>query len=322
MSEIKLMEPTIEYKEDIWKFRQEIIDSSDHDKFAGCGTLEQSMTAVEWIETTKLTSNADTCPNDKVPSNIYIAVRLTDNRIVGIIDLRHHIEHPILSTWGGHIGYYVRPTERGKGYGKEMLRQNLINAQKLGIKKVLITCNIDNIASEKTILANGGIFERTITVDNEEMKRYWITVDRELLRKELKGKIFPLNSLKTYKYTVICSYYDGNWVLSKHKKRDTYETQGGHIEDDETPLEAARRELYEESGIKDVTLYPVCDYIGYNHISSANGQVFLAIVQSLDKLPESEMQEVRLFKELPSNLTYPNVSPLLCEEAYKLYVSL
>lgn len=322
MNEIKLIEPTIEYAEDIWKFRQEIIDSSDHDKFAGCGTLEQSNSALEWIETTRVRSSVETCPSDKVPSNVYIAVRLCDNKIVGIIDLRHHIDHPILSTWGGHIGYYVRPTERGKGYGKEMLRQNLLNAQKRGIEKVLITCNEDNVASEKTILANGGVFERTITVDDEVMKRYWITVDRELLRKELKCKTYPLNTLGTYKYTVICSYYDGSWVLSKHKKRDTYETQGGHIEAGETPLEAAKRELYEESGIKDATLYPVCDYFGYNHISSSNGQVFLAVVHSLDELPESEMKEVRLFKELPENLTYPNVSPLLYEEAYKLYRSL
>lgn len=71
-------------------------------------------------------------------------------------------------------------------------------------------------------------------------------VDREMLRKELKCKLYPLNTLKTYKYTVICSYYDGNWVLSKHKKRDTYETQGGHIEAGESLLDAARRELYEE----------------------------------------------------------------------------
>lgn len=319
MNELVLVEPTIEYAEDIWTLRQEIINSSDHDKFAGCGTLEQSTTALEWIETTKLRSSIETCPKDKVPSNVYIAVRLTDNRIVGIIDLRHHIEHPILSTWGGHIGYYVRPSERGKGYGKEMLRQNLLKAQKRGMKKVLITCNDDNIASEKTILANGGIFESAITVEDEVMKRYWITVDRELLRKDLKCKIYPLNTLETYKYTVICSYYNGSWVLSKHKKRDTYETQGGHIEAGETPLEAAKRELYEESGIKDATLYPVCDYYGYNHLSSSKGQVFLAVVHSLDELPESEMKEVRLFKEFPSNLTYPNVSPLLCEEAFKLY---
>ena len=203
-----------------------------------------------------------------------------------------------------------------------MLRLNLLNAQKLGIKKVLITCNKDNLASEKTIVANGGIFESFITVNDEIMKRYWITVDRELLRKELQCKIYPLNSLKNYKYTVICSYYNGQWVLSKHKKRSTYETQGGRIEQGETLLECAKRELYEESGIKDATIYPVCDYVGYNHISSSNGQVFLAIVHSLDKLLDSEMSKIKLFEKLPENLTYPNVSPRLYEESYKLYLLL
>lgn len=174
--DIKIIKPTLEYAEDIWKFRQEIIDSDDKDKFAGCGNLEKCSSAKEWIDSIGIISNIETCPKDKVPSNVYIAVRLNDNRIVGIIDLRHHINHPILSTWGGHIGYYVRPCERKKGYATEMLRQNLLNCNRLGIDKVLITCNVDNYASERTIIANGGIFEREIEVDGEMMKRFWITL--------------------------------------------------------------------------------------------------------------------------------------------------
>lgn len=174
MPDIRLMEPTLEYAEDIWKFRQEIIDSDDKDKFAGCGNLRECSSAEEWIHTVRIMSNHETCPKDRVPSNVYIAVRLSDNRIVGIIDLRHHINHPILSVWGGHIGYYVRPGERQKGYAAEMLRQNLLNCRRLGIEKVLITCDADNYASEKTILANGGIFEKEIEVDGEIMKRFWI----------------------------------------------------------------------------------------------------------------------------------------------------
>ncbi len=173
MNEIKLIEPTVEYAKDIWQFRKEIIESDDEDKFAGCCNLENCNTAEEWIEHIVSVKSGNT---DMIPANVYIAVRLNDNKIVGIIDLRHHINNPVLGTWGGHIGYCVRPCERCKGYAKEMLRQNLINCKKLGIDKVLMTCQSDNRGSEKTILANGGVFESAIDVDSKTVKRYWIKI--------------------------------------------------------------------------------------------------------------------------------------------------
>ncbi len=138
------------------------------------------------------------------------------------------------------------------------------------------------------------------------------------LRKELQCTIYPLNHLKTYKYIVICSRYQDKWVFSRHKLRDTWETQGGHIEVGETPLEAAKRELYEESGIKDAEIFPVCDYYGYDSQSHSNGMVFLAVVHSFNSLPDSEMREIALFSEFPKELTYPHVTPKLCEEALKV----
>ncbi len=146
--------------------------------------------------------------------------------------------------------------------------------------------------------------------------------EKDIIRKELQCKIYPLDSLKTYKYVVICSSYQGKWILSKHKERDTWETQGGHIEAGETPIDCAKRELFEESGIHDADLYPVCDYVGYNSKSSANGVVFLAVVHSLGNLPESEMDDVRIFDTLPQNLTYPQTSPVLYREAEKLLTKL
>lgn len=134
-------------------------------------------------------------------------------------------------------------------------------------------------------------------------------------RKELQCVIHPLSALGTYKYVVVCSRYQGQWLLSRHKKRTTWETQGGHIEPGETPLQAAQRELYEESGVINATIYPVCDYYGYDSQSSANGMVFFAHIHQLGMLPESEMNEIRLFKVLPPELTYPNVTPRLMEEA-------
>ena len=137
-------------------------------------------------------------------------------------------------------------------------------------------------------------------------------------RAELQCRIYPLGYLERYKFTVICANYRGKWILSKHKKRDTWETQGGHIEAGEDPIECARRELFEESGIKDADIYPVCDYWGFNSQECSNGMVFLAVVHSLGELPESEMKEIGVFDELPYNLTYPQVSPRLYEEAQKL----
>lgn len=172
MSQIKLIKPTLDYANDIMKYRQEFLDSGD--SLDGCGSLRICSSAEEWINDLKTLENKETCPDDKVCSNTYLAIRLSDKRIVGIIDFRHHIDHPILSVWGGHIGYSVRPTERRKGYATEMLRLNLMNCKNHGLEKVLVTCDFDNIASKKTITANGGILEKEIVVDGERIERYWI----------------------------------------------------------------------------------------------------------------------------------------------------
>ena len=180
MEEIKLIAPTTDYAEDIWAFRREILekDADSEDQFAGCMSLDKSASAEEWIHICQLRKNEETCREvgTEVPSDMYLAIRQSDNRLVGIIDLRHHINHPILGTWGGHCGYSVRPSDRGKGYAKEMLRVIIQNAKRLGIEKMLVTCDTSNSASEKTILANGGVFEKFIDVDGTQMKRYWIKV--------------------------------------------------------------------------------------------------------------------------------------------------
>ena len=142
------------------------------------------------------------------------------------------------------------------------------------------------------------------------------------IRENLQCRVAPLNTLTDYKFVVVCTRYKDRWILSRHKERTTYETQGGHIEAGETPMDAAARELYEESGIRDADLHPVCDYCGYDDHGYANGVVFLAVARSLGALPESEMGEVRAFLELPQSLTYPNVSPKLFAEAERCYQGL
>ena len=179
MEHIELVEVQKKYANDIWNFRREILECvpEDEDQFAGCLSLDESKSAEEWINICELRKSEETCTETgtAVPSYTYLAVRKSDDKVVGVIDLRHHINHPILGTYGGHCGYSVRPSERGKGYAKIILCLNIQNAKAMGIEKLLVTCNVKNEASEKTILANGGVYEKTIDVDGSKIKRYWIT---------------------------------------------------------------------------------------------------------------------------------------------------
>jgi 8-oxo-dGTP diphosphatase len=127
----------------------------------------------------------------------------------------------------------------------------------------------------------------------------------------MKCEVYGLDQLKVYKYVVIIAEYQGEWILCKHKERDTWETAGGHIEPGETPLEAAKRELYEETGAVSFSIEPVFDYWAADETSEANGIVFFAEIAELGDLPKSEMEKIRLFSALPPNLTYPDITPKL-----------
>lgn len=136
--------------------------------------------------------------------------------------------------------------------------------------------------------------------------------------KELKCRIYPFGSLSPLRFVVICSFYQGKMLLSFHGKHQSWETQGGHIEAGETPEEAARRELYEESGIKNAELIPVCDYFADDSEGSSNGRVYAALIKELSEMPQYEMSRTGLFRELPDDLTYPLVTPVLFREAKKI----
>ena len=177
MGELRLVRPAPEHIEELQKFRQELLEAEDADSFAGCSRLEHYKDMREWME--MVWRQEQEVEPGKVPSHVYLAIRQSDGRMVGIIDLRTSIDHPILGLWGGHIGYTVRPDERGKGYAREMLRLNLENCRQRGLDKVMVTCTRNNPASERTILGCGGVFEREVLVDGEWIKRYWITVTEE-----------------------------------------------------------------------------------------------------------------------------------------------
>ena len=95
-----------------------------------------------------------------------------DGQAVGFLNLRLRLNDHLLQE-GGHIGYSIRPSARGKGLAKEQLRQGLQVAKSKNIKCALVTCDCDNAASRAVILANGGALE-DIRAGKE---RYWIDLD-------------------------------------------------------------------------------------------------------------------------------------------------
>lgn len=106
---------------------------------------------------------------------------------VGQASVRPDLVTPYLITYGGHIGYSIRPTRRRRGYGKHILRLALEKSRRLGLDRVLVTCDADNLASKRIIESNGGEFETAMRMDTHILRvegregetdldklRYWI----------------------------------------------------------------------------------------------------------------------------------------------------
>ena len=168
-----LIEPTTEYSRQIQSYRKEFLDSGD--SMDGTGDLRKFDDPREWIDYVEKHKDPQTVPEGRVPSTQCIFVREEDSKIVGMIDIRHHLNE-FLEMFGGHIGYSVAPSERRKGYATQMLKEALSVCKDLGIRKVLITCIKDNEGSRRTILNNGGMYESTVYEPDENvfLERYWI----------------------------------------------------------------------------------------------------------------------------------------------------
>ena len=171
MEKIILVKPDLSYTDEIIKYKEESLKESP--LINGSAGLDRFSSIEIWFEELKKRSCEDTVPKGLVPSSTYLAVREKDNYIVGMIDIRHYLNE-YLTQVGGHIGYGVRKTERNKGYAKQMLKLALKKCKELKIKKVLITCDEDNIASEKVILSANAKLEDIRNIDGENKKRFWI----------------------------------------------------------------------------------------------------------------------------------------------------
>ena len=136
-----LIEPTLEYAKDIEAYRQEFLEIEG--SMDGCGSLRRCATGAEWIEKCRLGKDPATVPEGLVPATQFIYVRESDDRVVGMLQLRHCFNE-YLEKYAGHIGYSVLPSER-----------------------------------RRTILRNGGVYESTVHEPERDryLERYWIHLD-------------------------------------------------------------------------------------------------------------------------------------------------
>ena len=114
--------------------------------------------------------------NGLIPDSTFFCLDEERNRIVGAVNIRHYLNEALLLN-GGHIGDGVRPSERRKGIATQMIALALEECRKLGIQRVLMVCDKQNIGSAKSIQRNGGILENEITVEGVKEQRYWIELD-------------------------------------------------------------------------------------------------------------------------------------------------
>ena len=169
--ELVLLKPSIEYLEPIYEYRKEFRDNNEH--MYGTSSLERFENIEEWIKWVERNYCEESCDKEVVPSSQFLAIRKLDNKVVGMVNIRHKLNDHLLRL-GGHIGYSIRKSEREKGYGKEQLRLALLEAKNLDINNVLITCDKDNFSSRNTILSANGVLENEIKDEDEIIQRYWI----------------------------------------------------------------------------------------------------------------------------------------------------
>ena len=166
---MKLRRPTLADKEAILSMMAEFEETqSAHD---GGFWDAENFDYEEWLERNRDMEMGLGIPDGWVPA-VQLVAFARDGQAVGFLNLRLRLSDYLLEE-GGHIGYSIRPSERGKGYAKESLRQGLQVAKEKNIKRALVTCSRENPASRAVILANGGQFEDV----RNGTERYWIDLD-------------------------------------------------------------------------------------------------------------------------------------------------
>lgn len=188
MGEIRLIKPSVKYAEKIAEYRAEFpIERErvtyDPSRIPGMDYLEKYDNVLDWLQF---------CENISDKLTWYMSIRKSDSKIVGFIVFRHKLEYDDDNIeFASNFGYSVCPSERGKGYAKEQLRLGLQQAKEFGLDKVRIICSDINIGSNKTILANSGVYVDTIhgEISGLNVNRYDIQISMNINRKAITSEV-------------------------------------------------------------------------------------------------------------------------------------
>ena len=166
----------IEYLDEFVKYGSDINGSGSLDKIYDGYTFEQALDRCLKMEDEEYAKSVGRCQG-----KTFLLIRESDNKIVGTINVRWNLSEEMLQ-FGGHIGYGIRPTERRKGYNKINLYLGMIEAKKVGLDKVMLDCDVNNLGSDKTLKALGGKLERTEIDPSDGILTnvYWFDVNETL----------------------------------------------------------------------------------------------------------------------------------------------
>lgn len=173
MEELRLTRPTEAMSGEISAYRQAMLDAGS--EMDGCGPLSRMEDPAEWIAFCKTLDEGTNVPERWVPATQFVCLR--GAKIAGMIQVRREL-NDYLRNYAGHIGYSVRPDERQQGIATWMLHNVLTYCREIGLKRVMVACEPWNVGRRKTILRNGGVYEKTVHEDGEniDLEHYWISL--------------------------------------------------------------------------------------------------------------------------------------------------
>jgi predicted acetyltransferase len=161
MGRIRLELPSKAREAEAMEYKAEFKENGS--EMHGDGGMGKAENYEEWVQQKEDWHNEINVPSELVPSTTYFVIRDDDDRIVGMIDLRHSLNDYLKKSWNGHIGYAIRSTERRKGYATEMLKLALKEYEKMDVDSVIVGCDEKNVGSKKTILRCGGeLMDRSV----------------------------------------------------------------------------------------------------------------------------------------------------------------